>query len=108
MPPLNRCVTVMTWPSADILNRLSELIRKDSDRDVFQDTLVWMYAHPTPTERYEIRFRVRFHYAKLASFHRPIHTELLNDIPSNEPYDEDESDETVEDVLKDFKDAIFK
>lgn len=92
----------------DHYDELLTLIETDSDWDVFQDTVLWVATHKQSGKgSFVRRFRTRFHFLRIESHSLPYST-LTHEVPdTSEIYQEETSDEYVNDVLKEIQDAIL-
>lgn len=80
----------------------------DMDADIFQDTYLWMAAHPSHTRDFVREFRMRFHFLRRSAAHGAFCTGTP-DIPDDqEPYAEECSGEMEEDFIKKIKDAVYQ
>lgn len=87
-------------PPDDLLRRLyAALVRKDEDRDTFNDTFLYLYSHPCPFEEYGRRFVTRFYFLRKERWQRQtkeFSVGTLPDIPQS-----DVSPDTAPDALSD-------
>jgi len=104
----------MTKPADEVFRLIVEhyaelyaLVKTDADRDAFQDTVLWMATHTRASHDFVRKFRIRFRFIRIEN-HLSGVVPLTSEVPDNsEPYTEKTSDEHVEDIINELRDAIL-
>lgn len=94
-----------------LLRRLyQQLVHNDLDRDVYQDTFLWMERNPCPSQQYESRFHNRFRWLRVEAWQKGRESSLTNPDTIGEEESEPlpQSKETKEELINTLRNAISK
>lgn len=94
-----------------LLRRLySQLVHTDLDRDIYQDTFLWMERHPCSSTLYESRFRNRFKWLRVEAWQKGREAPSVS--PDNIAEEEKETltttNETKQQIVNNLRNAIHK
>lgn len=88
-------------------DELLTLIKTDDDRDIFQDTCLYLAEHAKNCTGIVRKFRLRFRYLRIESLRQRL-SPLLCEVPNtSEEYEETYSDEHTQDIIDELRNAIL-